>query len=210
MKPYYDKDGITIYHGDCRDILSSLSEIELLLTDPPYGINWNCDYASRFKTSAKSEGGDTRRTYPPIHGDDKPFDPRFLLQYPTVVLWGAPCFLEYLGKGTLLIWYKRDTKFLAQAEAAWMNKGYGVYIYSEHVTKIQSERKHPTQKPVGLMKWSIEKSNTKGLIVDPFVGSGTILVAAKELGRQAIGIEIEERYCEIAAERLRQGVLKFE
>lgn len=212
MRPYYDDgNGIVIYHADCREVLPTLDagSVDLVLTDPPYGINWNCDYQS-WITQGRAQGGNRRRTYPPVVGDDKPFDPTFMLDYPTVVLWGAPCFLHYLDNGSLLVWHKRQSAFLAQAEAAWMNRGYGVYVYTEPVEVMQNERQHPTQKPVGLLRWCIGKANTPGLIVDPFMGSGTTLRAAKDLGRRAIGIEIEERYCEIAANRLRQSVMHLE
>jgi len=207
VTPYYSEPGITIYHGDCRDILPHLPKVDLVLTDPPYGIGWNCDYASWVKHGPNAQGGDRRRSYPPVYGDDKPFDPSFLLEYKNVIIWGAPCFLQYLGVGTILVWHKRNSSFLAQAEAAWMNRGSGVYVYHEPVEVMQAERKHPTQKPLGLMRWCIEKSNTKDTILDPFMGSGTTLVAAKQLGRKAIGIEIEKKYCDIAIDRLRQEVL---
>ena len=210
MKPYYEEPGIAIYHGDCRDILPSLPKVDLVLTDPPYGINWNCDYKNWTKPSAKAQGGKSQRTYLPVHGDDKPFDPSFLLAYQgnrDLIIWGAPCFLKDLPNGTLLIWYKRQSAFLAQAEAAWMKGGSGVYVYMEAVEKMQLDRIHPTQKPEGLMKWCIQKAHDAQTILDPFMGSGTTLRAAKDLGRKAIGIEIEEKYCEIAVKRLWQEVL---
>ena len=106
---------------------------------------------------------------------------------------------------------KDGSSFLSDGETGWWKTGHGVYIKS-----ISGQRHralsglHPTQKPVELMKWCIKKSKTKDTILDPFMGSGTTLVAAKELGRKAIGIEIEEKYCEIAVDRLRQEVFKWQ
>lgn len=207
MKPYYDQDGITIYHGDCFEILPTLPKVDLVLTDPPYGIAFDTDY-TRFTSGFKVD----RRKHKEVHGDKEPFDPSPWLSFPRVVMWGANCYSNKLPIGSWLVWDKRHTNgtaFLADAEVAWMNKGYGVYIYSQTWQGcVRSEPiDHPTQKPTELMAWCFEKAAVGGLTLDPFMGSGTTLVAAKRLGRRAIGIEIEERYCEIAAKRLAQGVL---
>jgi DNA modification methylase len=207
-EPYYDCDGITIYHGDCREILSHLPTVDLVLTDPPYGINWNTDY-----TRFSGERG-VNQKYPAVHGDKEEFDPSPFMGFPKVILWGGQCYSNRLPLGTWLIWdkrFKNGEAFLADAEVAWMKGGYGVYIYSQTwqgSNKMgETERFHPTQKPAGLMRWCIEKVGKAQTILDPFMGSGTTLVAAKQLHRKAIGIEIEEKYCEVAAKRLGQGVL---
>ena len=207
MKPYYQDDWVTIYHGDCREILPELPKVDLVLTDPPYGINWNCDYSKLKKGPNSTSTSSSARKYPAVYGDDKPFDPSFLLGFPVVILWGANCYLQHLGKGTLLIWYKRRAEFLCQAEAAWMNKGQGCYVFEEPVENMQAERTHPTQKPIKLMSWCIGHGGKAETILDPFMGNGTTLRAAKDLKRKAIGIEIEEKYCEIAANRMSQEVL---
>lgn len=211
MTPYYSDDLVTIYHGRAEDILATperMQGVDVLLTDPPYGIDWDCDYR-RFTQgpSGKRQGGPSFRAYPAVQGDKQPFNPKPWLSFPTVILWGANCFLSGLGEGSLLVWYKRDRDFLAQGEAAWMNRGKAVYVYKEPVEKMQRERVHPTQKPISLMVWCLEKAGGSGTVLDPFMGSGTTLVAAKSLGRKSIGIEIEELYCEIAANRCRQEVL---
>ncbi len=203
MKPYFQSGGITIYHGDCRKILPSLPKVELLLTDPPYGIDFDTDYR-RFTHLETIKPG---TNYPRVRGDRKQFDPAPWLEFRSVILWGANCFSDRLPKGRWLIWDKRfenGKAFMTQAEAAWMRGGHGVHLYSETSQGfVRRERvQHPTQKSVGLMEWCIGKSTSKGLILDPFMGSGTTLVAAQNLNRQAIGIEIEEKYCEIAAKRL--------
>jgi site-specific DNA-methyltransferase (adenine-specific) len=207
IKPYYEEPGITIYCADCRDVLPQLETVDLVLTDPPYGINWNTDY-----TRFSGERG-VNQKWPSVHGDKQPFDPKPFLSFPKVILWGGQ-FYQGLPVGTWLIWdkrFKNGEAFLSDAEMAWMKGNLGVYIYSltwQGSTKPADElRYHPTQKPTALMKWCIEKSKSTGTILDPFMGSGTTLVAAKSLGRKCIGIEIEKRYVDIAIDRLRQGVL---
>jgi DNA modification methylase len=209
MTPYYDHAGITIYLGDCREILPHLPKVDAVITDPPYGIAFDTDYR-RFTSGFNVE----RKAHKAVHGDSEPFDPQPWLNFKTVVLWGANCFSSRLPMGSWLVWDKRfgnGTAFLADAEAAWMKGGHGIYLYA--VTQqgcIRPEPiQHPTQKPVAVMEWCISKSKAEGLILDPFMGSGTTLVAAKNLGRKAIGIEIEERYCEIAVKRLSQEVFDF-
>ena len=208
MKPYYESGGITIYHGDCREILPSLERADFLLSDPPYGIALDT-------SNTKYKGGIERGE---VAGDAGPFDPSHLLNFRQVILWGGNCFASRLPDWRgWLCWLKtaRNGADIRQAdmELAWTNfirrpqtfrhLWIGAYKASESGQRAQ----HPTQKPVELMQWCITLADGDGLIVDPYLGSGTTLVAAKNLGRRAIGIEIEERYCEIAAERLSQEVL---
>jgi site-specific DNA-methyltransferase (adenine-specific) len=215
-EPYYERDGITIYHGDCREVLPTLAagSVELVLTDPPYGMNNDCDY-TRFVRGTHGHGSSSSRRYDPIMGDDQPFDPAPWRDFPRVVLWRWNHFAGRLPVGTTLIWLKRFDggfgSFLSDAEIAWMKGGQGVYAHRD--TSLMREthrRRHPTEKPVGLMRWCLQRAGGQGLILDPFMGSGPVLRAAADMGRRAIGIEIEERYCEIAARRLAQGVLPLE
>jgi site-specific DNA-methyltransferase (adenine-specific) len=208
--PYYADDAVTIYHGDCRDVLSTLDvEIDLLLTDPPYGVDHNTNY--------KRFGKETNRDWnAPIAGDDEPFDPSPWLAYPCV-LFGANYYADRLPLGRWIVWDKRDgvtPMLMADAEMAWHNlsgRAVQLFQWTWNGFQRQGERgtaHHPTQKPVALMKWIVDGwTEADDLIVDPFMGSGTTLRAAKDLGRKAIGIEIEERYCEIAAKRCAQEVL---
>jgi DNA modification methylase len=117
-----------------------------------------------------------------------------------------------------LVWDKRDpaggASLMSDAEAAWWDHGRGIYIFSHmwigYRRKSEiGQHTHPTQKPVSLMRWCIQRSKATGTILDPYMGSGPVLQAAKELGSRAIGIEIDERYCEIAARRLSQEVFDF-
>ncbi len=199
-------DDVLLYCGDCLDILPQLPDgrVDAVVTDPPYGIDWDTDY-TRFTT-----GFDVKRTkHPPITGDRDPFDPTPLLRFPRAVLWGANHYAERLPRGTWLIWDKRFANgqaFLADGEAAWMSGGHGLYIFT-HTWQgcIRSEpRQHPTQKPVALMGWSVERVGG-ATICDPFMGSGTTGVAAVRLGRKFIGIEIERKYFDIAVQRIKDA-----
>ena len=212
MEPYYERDGITIYHGDCREILPELPEVDLLLTDPPYGINYKGCNASKSKGLGVMHDG--------IQGDAELMDLRFILEYPSsVVSFGANNYPEQLPhRGRWICWDKRLTvaadRMLGSAfEMAWRNckSGFDKMIRILHGGVVNADgtgkRVHPTQKPIELMSRVLDMYPNANTILDPFMGSGTTLVAAKLEGRPAIGIELEERYCEIAANRLAQGVL---
>jgi site-specific DNA-methyltransferase (adenine-specific) len=205
MRPYYDEGGITIYHGDSREITVSG---DVIVTDPPYGISHKTD--SNRSVLAKSN------LWPRVHGDDEPFDPRPILDagLPTV-LWGANHYASRLPDSpTWLVWYKRMvgvTNDFSDCELAWTNLGGPVRLYHHAWMGMlrdseKGESYHPTQKPLALMRWVLEMC-PPGVVVDPYMGSGSTLVAAKAAGRRAIGIEIEERYCETAVRRLAQESL---
>lgn len=208
MKPYYDHDGITIYHGDCLEIAPTLAGVDCIVSDPPYGMNWRPEGLRGGKGSGR-EGLTSVNPGAPVVGDDDPFDPAPWLGYAQVILFGANHFAQRLPVGTTLVWIKHSDKgfgsFLSDAEVAWEKGGHGVYCHRNLGMQNRNGRLHTSQKPIGLMEWATAR--TEGTVIDPFMGSGTTLVAAKNLGRRAIGIEIEERYCEIAAKRLAQGVL---
>jgi len=211
MKPYYSHAGITIYHGDCREILPHV-KADCVVTDPPYGIGERTDRLSKGRSVLA-----WNRDYPPVHGDDAPFDPTPWLAWPAI-LWGANHYASRLpDSATWLVWDKRDgnpSNDNADCEMAWSNVGGPARLFSHHwqgmirASERREPRQHPTQKPVALMRWCLGFV-PDGTILDPFMGSGTTLVAAKLEGRRAIGIEIEERYCEIAAKRLAQEVFDF-
>ena len=204
MRPYYEDDYCTIWNADCRDILPTLGKVDLVLTDSPYGMNWDTSYSRFSKGSTDKE---------PIKNDETEFDPSFLLDVGCeIIMFGMNHFPQWLRSGSLLVWDKRNkdgTAFLSDGEVAWWSEGEGVYIQSISGQRHRSTSGglHPTQKPVELMRWCIDKAKSGGTILDPFMGSGTTLVAAKQLGRKAIGIEMEEKYCEIAVKRLSQEYL---
>lgn len=204
MKPYYEHGGITIYCRDCREILPCLGPVDLVLTDPPYGISHPTDYKSR------GRGGIAQcKDYPPVFDDDKPFDPSPWLRWPCI-LFGANYYADRLPPASGWITWDKirpDDLDQATAELAWSNciKGCRVFRYLWNGCMRASDETlyHPTQKPIALMQWILGLRWTPpGTILDPFLGSGTTLVAAKRLGRRGVGIEIEEKYCEIAAQRI--------
>lgn len=213
-EPYYDDGhGIQIFLGDCREILPQLKPADLVLTDPPYGINHPTNYAERGRGNQAA-----CRDYPLVHGDDVPFGPTWILdlKVPTV-LWGGNYYASRLPDSSgWLVWDKERPDGLDQAtcELAWTNYVKGVrrcrLMWHGMLRLTDDDIYHPTQKPIDLMKWVIGlKWTPQGTILDPYCGSGTTLRAAKDLGRKCIGIEIEEKYCEIAARRLQQEVLNL-
>ncbi len=208
MKPYYEHAGITIYHGDCREILHALPD-GAIVSDPPYGImHKRGACANRGKgVTIGTEG---------IKGDEH-FDPAPLLQFENVILWGANYYADALPRsGRWLIWDKQEqggSGDFSEAEIAWHSKGRAIKFFRhmwlgvQRASEVGESRLHPTQKPIALMSWCILQAGDAQTVLDPFMGSGTTLVAAKNLGRKAVGIELEEKYCEIAAKRLSQEVL---
>lgn len=209
MTPYYADDLVTIYHGDCREIVPSLSKDVAVVSDPPYGMAWDTD-TTRF-SGGKQKVKRGRDWGAAIDGDAEPFDPSQWLDYPYVVLFGSNHFGARLPVGTTLVWVKRHDEafgsFLSDMELAWRKGGHGVYGYRS--LRAPGRTHHPTEKPVDVMRWCIERSGAPEsvTILDPFMGSGSTLVAAKSLGRRAIGIETQEVYCRRAANRCRQEVL---
>jgi site-specific DNA-methyltransferase (adenine-specific) len=211
MKPYYEREGITIYHGDCREVLPTLGPVDAVVSDPPYGIDYRGGGAGNLIHSKK-----TRRPAA-IVGDAQPFDPTPFLAFPEVALFGAQHYPARLPDGgTFHVWDKRGDYLpfsTADFDTVWINRKEPGRIFRHFWRGLCRESEnndrilHPTQKPLVVMKWVLELFPNATVILDPFMGSGTTLRAAKDLGRKAIGIEIEERYCEIAAKRLSQEVL---
>lgn len=209
MRPYFERDGITIYHGRWEDVLPHLTErIDLLCGDPPYGIN----YQHGTRKGGRKLGTDGMS----IVGDTKPFDPSPWLHYPKVILWGANHYADKLPSSRgWLTWDKRDgidPNDQSDCEHAWTNWLTVARLFSRYWNGGGSgeARWHPNQKPIALMRWCLELAPGAAMTLDPWMGSGTTLRAALDLGRKAIGIELEERYCEIAAKRLSQMVLPME
>lgn len=211
MKPYYDHGGITIYHGDNRKILPLLDQkFDLLLTDPPYGIGENAHrVASRTKLAATTDYGS-------FDWDKEPAD-RQTIDYSVsicrhAVIWGGNYFHVPPSRGWL-VWDKLNSGNFADCELAWTNLKMSVrkftLLWNGMIRGGEQrgvKRVHPTQKPVELMHWCLSHADAKS-VLDPWMGSGTTLVAAKFRGLKAVGIEINEQYCEIAAKRLSQEVL---
>lgn len=205
MTPYYSDDLVTIYHADCRELLPEL-DVAAVVTDPPYGIGYD-----------PLHGGNGSKMWGALRitGDAEPFDPSFMrwLNVP-MVLWGANNYADRLpASGGWFVWDKtprgiREGFIASHAELAWTNLTTRVHKFPlEWQGNLRNGEgfHHPTQKPIALMRWCMGFFDQD--VTDPFMGSGSTLVAAKELGRRAVGIEIDERWCEIAAIRCRQEVL---
>jgi len=207
IKPYYEYDGQVIYHGDYREILPEIdtSVIDLVLTDPPYGIGAN-------KMTLGNGKRVVDRGLQDWDAEPGEIEPLLDLNVPTVI-WGGNYFVLPPSR-CWFVWDKgTGSNDFADCELAWTNregvvkKYFRSWVGANAKERIDYDRFHPTQKPVDLMRWCIDFFPDALTIFDPFMGSGTTLRAAKDLGRKSIGIEIEERYCEIAANRLRQLVL---
>jgi site-specific DNA-methyltransferase (adenine-specific) len=219
IKPYYDENGITIYHGDCREILPELEPVDCVLTDPPYGVNLGEKANNqRFDRQKYTKVNDTPEEIVPLVCDVislcQRLTSRIILTpgvknmfaypkpthcgsfyYPSASgcnAWGFSCWQP-------IFYYGKDPY-----------GGKGSMPDSFMSTEAAEKNGHPCPKPIVQWKRLLNRCTIIGeTILDPFMGSGTTLVASKQLGRRAIGIEIEEKYCEIAVKRLAQGVLDF-
>ena len=214
MSIYYQDDAVTLYLGDCLTEHREWLEADVLVTDPPYGIAYESNF-NRIKGSQKVGR--------PIVGDKTPVARSLALsawgQRPALVFgrWDIP---RPAGTRARLIWDRKyhgmgDLTFPwgpSEEEIYVLGSGFrgkrGPNIISSHALMSGDKNRpdHPTPKPIGLMQSLIEKCPA-GSIADPFAGSGSTLIAAKALGRKSIGVELDERYCEIAAKRLAQGAL---
>jgi DNA modification methylase len=213
-EPYCDDgNGIVIYHGDCREILPLLPKVDLVLTDPPYGIG---EAAGRNRSRGKLAAA---RDYGNSDWDKEP-PAEWVFGYMRAgsrwqIFWGGN-FFALPPSSCWLVWDKDNSASdFADCELAWTNLKKAVRrktyrwagMLQEKMGRDKEQRVHPTQKPLDVMTWAIQQApDDCATILDPFMGSGTTLRAAKDLGRRAIGIEINEEYCRIAKERLRQEV----
>jgi len=214
IKPYYQDDAVTLYRGDCREILPTLGRFDLLLTDPPYGIGESSKKnATRGTSSAKWKRAGVR-DYGVYDWDKQRIDESLIVaireRCDLQVIWGGNYYDLPPCKGPL-VWDKENTGDFADGELAWNNLGCALrikrHMWNGFQRKANEARFHPTQKPLDVFRWCLSFAPDATTILDPFAGSGTTGVAAKLEGRKATLIEMEERYCEIAANRLSQGVL---
>lgn len=225
MKPYYQDEFVTIYHDDCRHVVPFLGHFDALVTDPPYGIG---EAAGKNKTRGKTTCFGSKRASPAQAKDygnlswDNETPPVWIFG---MLLWYAKYKIIFGGNyfnlppsKCWLVWDKENgTTDFADCELAWTNINKAVRKLTYRWNGMLQEpgrpkefRQHPTQKPVAVMKWCIgHLPEVPALIVDPFMGSGSTLRAAKDLGIKCVGIEREEQYCEIAARRMSQEVLNF-
>lgn len=217
MKPYYQDEYVILYCGDCREIIPELGKFDLLLTDPPYGVKMDKGFDG-FDGFGGFGKPIARRRYEEDSWDENRPDDELLKKLPELainsIIWGGNFFADVLPRSThWIFWDKGQTMpTFGDGELAWTNfkrkSIVKVYMQYNGLLGREKARFHPTQKPEKLMKWCIDKYTSQGQnILDPFAGSGTTGVAAKLLNRKCTLIEKEEKYCEIAARRLSQGVL---
>jgi DNA modification methylase len=215
--PYYQDSAVKIYHGDCREIVPTLGRFDLLLTDPPYEL-----------TATGGGIGAKRQYLADISGHiDGGFDMSILDAFPNwIVFCSKRQLVRLLQKAEAKVWslvtwnkpnptplcagnYLPDAEYIVHAYES--GRLFGEYRdksrYIVHPAE-QNDFAHPSVKPLAVVSKMVTLGTQPGeTIIDPFAGSGTTGRAAKDLGRKAVLIEREERYCEIAARRMAQEVL---
>jgi site-specific DNA-methyltransferase (adenine-specific) len=223
VKPYYQDDLVTLYHGDCLEVTEWL-DADVLVTDPPYGVEWLTRGTYGGRTNRKgvvqernviANDHDTQTRDAVIElWADKPF-----------IMFGAWKIERPKEIDSLLIWHKAgmppgptNAAFMTQHEEIYV-RGSGfrksspplrsVITSTEHRPTAVMNAGHPTPKPIGLMETLVDRC-IQGVIADPFAGSGATLIAARNLGRISIGVEYEEKYCELIAKRLSQQAFDLE
>lgn len=230
MSTYYQDENVTLYHGDCREVLPTLEPADLIVTDPPYGVEFRSNRrADKFAFIAEDDDPSgmaslvgecirsnlkrSRHAY--VFGplDFTPLVQAGIVQTPVGLVWDK----RVLGMGNLQIpWASQHEMIqfmIAVKSKANVAKGEGRLaarmrrgsILSHQRPHAAGVKRHPTEKPVGLLRELIESSSCFGeVVLDPFVGSGSTLVAATLEGRKSIGVELDEKYCEIAAKRCQE------
>lgn len=202
LEPFYRDESCTIYNADCRKVLPWLDRFDLLLTDPPYGIGFAAQPTKWQRLNGqKAEAWD----------DETPaaWTVQQVLEVCDVgIVWGG----NYYGlrpSRCWLSWHKPDSPpSMSNVEYAWTSMDKNSRQMSHSISATNAERVgHPTQKPLAVMRWCLGLVPEAQSVFDPFMGSGTTLVAARLEGRRAVGIEVNTKYCEMAVSRLKQKVL---
>lgn len=208
-----------VYQGDCLELMKSLPEkyIDVIITDPPYGINI---------AKKGNVGGDNlgkAKDYGECKWDSEIPSQEYFREIFRVsknqIIFGGNYFVEYLKNSPCwIVWDKDNTGNFADCELVWTSFNSAVRKFKwrwngmlQEKMNWKEKRFHPTQKPIPLMRWIIQNyTNEKDIILDPFAGSGSTLLACKQLNRKFIGFEISEEYCKIANKRLEQQTLSRE
>lgn len=212
-EPYYKDDSCTIYHGDCMDILPDIKCVDVVLTDPPYGLAESSSDKNKYGIFQDTASNVFRVVT------------WLLAFYPDqriVMTPGQKMMFKYREPNAVgAFYYPKATGSCSWGFVGWqpiyfygkdpyLQRGMGRRINSFMSTEISPDNGHPCPKPIKQWSWLLQRCSMKGeTVIDPFMGSGTTLRAAKDLHRKAIGVELEEKYCEIAAKRLQQEVFDF-
>ena len=214
MSLYYQDEHVTLYHGDCLTEHREWLDADVLVTDPPYGIGWKIGNNKKSHTTAHAG----------IQNDQDTAARDSVLRD-----WGDRCAIAFgtwaeqiPGAKQTPVWKKPPDSGIVGSTTGYKRDVELIFLLGQHIRRTAARSSvirtdsgkgnylngHPHAKPEGLMSWLIEW--TEGTVADPFAGSGSTLVAARNLGRKAIGVELEEKYCEIIATRLDQQVIDFE
>ncbi len=187
----------TLYLGDCRDVLPTLGRVDAVVTDPPYGIGAN-------RATARPSNYQRAAGMLPREWDDETVDLSLALRLADILcVWGGNYYTLPPSRGWLT-WFKPDApQSMASLEFAWTNQDQNARQISHSIRATNAERVgHPTQKPIVVMAWTLERLPYAETILDPFMGVATTGVAALRLGRRFVGVEIEPRYFDIACRRI--------
>ena len=224
IEPYYQDDFVTLYLGDCREAMEWVSA-DVLVTDPPYGRawsqgdtgsrrGWKSDKHAGIRNDSDTRARDGALSMWEVCGDDRPS-----------FVFGDLTLAPPAGVKLTLVYDKGGDAGFTGAVGGYRRNVEAVYLLGRHASGLGGRSSvlttgqsaggnlarttgHPHTKPLDVLR-DIIRHAPGGVIADPFAGSGSTLVAAKDLGRKALGVEIEERYCEVAARRLSQEVLDF-
>lgn len=201
----------TLYLGDCLEILPTLPKADAVITDPPYGIGTRKNNGSRGAARPGRKQLAAAKECGEVAWDSKPVPPGLMDAVIKAGKWAIVFGGNYYPmppSSCWLVWDKENGENdFADCELAWTNipKAVRRIRYMWHgMLRANGEQRgdHPTQKPIGVMKWAISHAPNAQTILDPFMGSGTTGVAAMQLGREFTGIEIDPTYFATACRRI--------
>lgn len=222
-EPYYQDDLVTLYHGDCLEI-TEWCEADVLVTDPPYGMAYVSN-SSKYKKSDAISGDKNTNLRESIlylwQQYDEGAESTYEEPLRPALVFGTWRVDRPQNVSQLIVWDKGDSPGMGDLSMPWGPAHEEIYVIGigwtgkrrANVYRVptippgsHARPNHPTPKPVALMEQLVSYA-PNGTICDPFAGSGATLIAARNLGRNVIGVELEEKYCEIIANRLSQGTL---